>query len=261
MIINSTQPANYLIVHPERQEIVASGISVTARGRGKWRGRIWVDPMNSSNEDPFVWSDPWLYSFCKATSLKRKPRNRDSYMSTGSTIIFADKDKAKNGTLQIDTIFHVGNVHAWTDMHIPKSLCAKLGASYDDAHARHLKYGTSICPQHKGLYTYSAATVQAHGEIGSFIPIDSSDELVKLSLSELPNTLSDELTSKIKGRMVPIELSNNEISILLKITWNRTVHAVTQLDAVELGELRDEAICCRGCQSKARHRNKPQRCY
>src|SRR5437588_413514 len=90
---------------------------------------------------PFVWCEPWLYSYCKATGLRRRPRRNGAYVTIGSTIIFVDKETAKRKALLIDTVFCVGAVHEWKRGQPPRSLRLALASQYEQAYERHLRFG------------------------------------------------------------------------------------------------------------------------
>lgn len=68
---------DYVIFHPPRKGYQAEGESLAGSGFRPWKGVVWTDPWRQkaqSNEDPFVWDgDMWLYSYCHASQLRRKP--------------------------------------------------------------------------------------------------------------------------------------------------------------------------------------------
>ncbi len=68
--------ANYIIFHPDsqRQKMEVSA-TVLENGVQKenWHRFVWADRLGG-DDDPFIFSDPWLYSYCHATQLHRQPR-------------------------------------------------------------------------------------------------------------------------------------------------------------------------------------------
>ena len=70
--------ANYIIFHPdfERDNIFVSATSIEENKIiENWVGKIYVDKINNGNEDPFVFNNPWLFSYCHASQLRQKNTN------------------------------------------------------------------------------------------------------------------------------------------------------------------------------------------
>lgn len=226
--------AHYLLVHPRREECKATGTCITLGCSRNWDGSVWADPrVSDSNEDPFVWSAPWLYSYCKATGLRRRPRKSD-HMMKGSILIFADKDEAKRGSLVVDTVFMVDEVYKWERDEPPATLRAVLGSSYASVNRRHLRFGAGPTAQHRGEYTYSARAVDVFGGRGSFMPIDRFGQRVKIGFSELSTGLQGQIRSRLRSRLPPILLAESHLIELLDHLWRRTACAVSRVREVGL---------------------------
>lgn len=100
--------AHYIIFHPDKaRQAINAKATVIENGQVNttWEGKICVDSIDNGNEDPFVFSDPWLYSYCHATQLRRNPRKNGSYLQPMSKIFFVSGDCANNNLLTIDTLF------------------------------------------------------------------------------------------------------------------------------------------------------------
>jgi hypothetical protein len=234
-------PAHYLIVHPKRERCSASGRCLTRGGMSDWSGDVWADPRNGGNEDPFIWSNPWLYSYCKATGIRRHPRRHGRYVAAGSILIFADKDYAKRATLLIDTVFHIGALHIWGSRP-PSSLKKMLTAEdYRRAYDRHLRFGLPGASTHKGSYTYSSLTLEVFHGCGSFIPLGPTGDRISIRFSDLDNKLEDRLRRRLKHRLPPIMLSDQEVTNILNLTWIRTRTAVTRVHEMRRSPLSHSA--------------------
>ena len=231
LLLICAQPAHYLIVHPERESHCATGCAYTSRGRIRWEGVVWVDPVDGTNEDPFVWSLPRLYSYCKATGLKRKPSPKPHVMA-GSSIVFADKELAKQGRLSVDTVFSVGSVHAWSGAGPPTSLPHQLRVPSHPAYKRHLYFGVSGNSNHAGTYTYSSAPIKCFKGRGSFIPINRQGQRVTMPISLLGKELEHAVKKRLVHRLPPILLNQNQMDILLQKIWSLTAYAV--YDIIEM---------------------------
>jgi hypothetical protein len=93
--------AHYIVFHPEnkRQQIFVHAVALEKNGINQnWRGNIWVDCIGIGNEDPYIFNDTWLYSYCHASQL-RKNRHWPSYLQTGSKILFVSGQHADKGYL------------------------------------------------------------------------------------------------------------------------------------------------------------------
>ncbi|HYX24177.1 MAG TPA: hypothetical protein VFC23_08510 [Thermoanaerobaculia bacterium] len=154
--------------------------------------------------------------------------------------MFADKEQAKQGSLLIDTVFHVEAVHIWDGGHPPCSLPASMLARGHQAFKRHLRFGMPGQSNHTGSYTYSAAKLKRFGGSGSFIPIGESGEKISIPFSLLRRDLQVKLDTHLRyRRLPPILLTREEIGEILELTWERTSHAVTSIQEAG-GRTRDQ---------------------
>ena len=177
----------------------------------------------------------------------------------GSVLIFADKDEAKTGSLVVDTVFLVEGVHEWKRAQPPKTLCAALGLSYDSAERRHFRFGGGPAAQHRGVYTYSARAVDVFGGRGSFIPIDSFGQRVRIELSAMSPGLKDQINSRLRYRLPPILLAESHMIELLDHLWRRTACAVSRVREVGLTD--DMTTDARSvCATRAKSTQQKRRC-
>ena len=107
------EPLHYLIFHPDyaRQETSVHSQALINNQVTDWEGHVWVDSPGG-NEDPFVFSQTWLYSYCHATQLRRDPK-RAAYIKGGSYLFFCSGDAANQGVIQLDTVFVVDRAANW----------------------------------------------------------------------------------------------------------------------------------------------------
>ena len=78
--------AHYIIFHPEYnrlEAVVQATVLVKNQIIKNWTGNVWVDCFRNGegNEDPFVFNDPWLYSYCHASQLRRYSQ-KQSYLQS-----------------------------------------------------------------------------------------------------------------------------------------------------------------------------------
>ena len=103
-------PLSYVVQHPKRCEVRVSARVLKNRSavpREREMG-IFVDAIEG-NHDPCVLTDPWLYSYCHASQLRR------TQMGPGSMIFFYDHEREA-----FDTVFSVRDRHDW-DRVMPSS--------------------------------------------------------------------------------------------------------------------------------------------
>jgi hypothetical protein len=95
--------AHYVLFHPEKKRVQVQ-VKAMAFRQGdtipNWLGDVWVDKPNG-NEDPFVFVEPWVYTYCYATQLRREPR-QSSHIQPGSYLIFCSGDIADEHKLCVD---------------------------------------------------------------------------------------------------------------------------------------------------------------
>jgi hypothetical protein len=168
-------PIHYLIFHPDRarQRTEVQAKALINNQPVDWQGYVWVD-RPGGNEDPFMFSDQWLYSYCHATQLRRQSRSNAAYVKAGSHLFFCSGDAADNGLIQLDTIFVVGHIAEWPSSQegLPVEFESHYMNSDSELWQRHFRY--PFIGQHEGKYTY----VSRHWSDGeteySFLPVSKS---------------------------------------------------------------------------------------
>ena len=178
--------AHYIVFHPdrERQAIdVTATILTDGRALTDWQGTIHVDRVGKGNEDPFVFHNPWLYSYCHATQLRRK-KSDGTYVQPGSIIIFVSGQSAESAVLSVDTVFVVGGARPWPDepLRLPKKYREHFQNVDSPLWERHFKYPflgihTSV------THTYEADMWEDGKEVFSFLPLDAAGEKASLRWS------------------------------------------------------------------------------
>jgi hypothetical protein len=221
-MVDLSTVAHYIVFHPEskryRLSVHATAL-VDAHRVESWAGNVWVDKP-PGNEDPFVLGPSWVYSYCHATQLQRKPTPGGRYVSKGSCILFCSGDIAKRDELAVDTVFYVGEVHEWMPITEPPKRYARDVERRSDLWNFHLRFGSQ--PEgHSGTYTYEAALhPQADGRY-SRLPVDDDGKRVSIKLSELPTELSARIKGKIRGKY-PVILSGQDLREILGSVGART---------------------------------------
>lgn len=217
--------AHYIIFHPDKygKTEIRQKVNVTASALVKdklntdWSGSIYVDQIQVGNEDPFVLVEPWLYSFCHASQLRRN--NTENRIDSGSILIFASGDYANKAKLVVDTVFVVDKIHAWGKYDKENSI-PTLPESFKtiyktncDLWNRHFKYPFE--GQHARVtHSYSAKLWTKETSMFSFLPISNSEERVSFSLDSIDLVLSSKIIKHVNGK-IPVRLSNTEINMIL----------------------------------------------
>jgi len=211
--------AHYIIFHPEnqRQRYLATATAMINNiPHQNWIGDIYVDRINVGNEDPFVFNNPWIYSFCHATQLRKKSNASKSYIQQGSWLLFACYQDLNNGILKFDTIFLVDKIHPW--IHQPaltlpfkyQYLITNRGSSLWRRHFRFPFQG-----QHASVkYTFEAKIWQQNVSDYSFLPYTLNGDRVSLQISQLPPPISAKIYGNLYGKR-PVVFNTNEISQVL----------------------------------------------
>jgi hypothetical protein len=209
--------AHYIVFHPDRQrdEIAAQAIVlVNGKLTTNWTGKIWVDKIGKGNEDPFVFNDHWLYSYCHASQLRQNFRN-DSYLQVGSKIFFASGQQADKGILTVDTIFIVGDVQQWTKkpiLQLPTKYQIHFQNSKSPLWKRHFRFPFNGI--HDSVsHTYEAELWQENKNDFSFLPLNNNGERVSIPLENFPDNLLDKIADNIKGKY-PVLLSDSEMQTI-----------------------------------------------
>lgn len=206
---------NYLIFHPEiqREKVeVRATVQIGDSVQNGWVGEIWVDKIGNGNEDPFVFNNPWLYSYCHATQLRRRP-NRIGYVQDGSTLIFVSGDFANKMTLKVDTVFHVGECQEWKQN--PLDLPDKYESLRSDHNSplwqRHLRF------PFKGIhstvkYTYEAQLWQEGQNTReySYLPLIASGQRIEIPFTSIEEDLRRKIMYSVSGK-IPLIILDDEL--------------------------------------------------
>lgn len=215
------EPLSYLVFHPDkwRQRTPATGRAVGPQGPVSWRGLVWADRA-PSNCDPLVFWEPWVFSYCHATQMQRRPYG--PHLCRGSWLIFSSGDAIDAGKLRVDTVFLVADVRPWRS---PKS----PPANYDpELHrpdsilwADHLRAGMEGGHPGRFRYTYEAAPFADGNPHYSFLPLDRDGERPTVSLSELPAELTERIRAKVYGKR-PVPLNLSDVTTILDAVRKRS---------------------------------------
>lgn len=203
--------ANYIIFHPDyaRQQVSVLAESIVNNRLNKnWSGNIWVDAVGIGNEDPYVFHDGWLYSYCHASQLRRQPSN--NYLQPGSWLVFCSGDKANDGILCVDTVFQIGSAHEWIrkpNLAVPLAFKKyfKLNRALWKSHFAYPLQKNG--PHQSVTHTYEAIL----GASKSFLPLYKG-ERVCLDFDRFPNTLSKKISQNVRGKY-PVNLTDDEVSL------------------------------------------------
>lgn len=209
--------ANYIIFHPDSKRkslIVSATVMIENNLLEHWIGNIFVDKIGKGNEDPFVFHDPWLFSYCHASQLRRTPRT-GSYLKRGSRILFVSGQKANDGLLTIDTFFLVGNIQMWrrnpTDL--PIEYRSHFRNNSSDLWKRHFRF--PFHGIHSGVtHTYEAEIWHENKIRFSYLPLDKEGQKVSISFDDLDKKLSDKISKNVRGKY-PVLLDSDEMSSIL----------------------------------------------
>lgn len=214
---------NYLIFHPARAKLSVMARAVTVGGVQTYSNNVFVDPpftctpkYPGGNEDPYVFTEPWLYSFCHATQLRRLSKTQPN-VGTNSVLIFAE-DCKREGTLYVDTVFVVDQRLAWPMPGLTPPTLLTTSSIPVQEHP-HLRGGLNKVhgSGHTGRITYTARQFGAVFEVigsYSFLPITESFERVPVELESLPEHLSQKIRAHWMGRF-PVLLDSNDLALLM----------------------------------------------
>lgn len=210
--------AHYIIFHPDhaREQIPVQAIaSVHGQILKNWSGKIYVDKIGIGNEDPFVFNDPWLYSFCHATQLRRNFRHDNNYLQIGSKIFFVSGQQAEKALLTIDTVFLIGGVQPWDNkptLQLPIKYQNHFGDNMSILWKRHFRFPFHGC-HYTVSNTYEAELWQKNKTDYSFLPLDENNERISIPFDKFPEDLLRKITGKVKGKY-PVLLSESEINMI-----------------------------------------------
>jgi hypothetical protein len=207
----------------------------------QWEGDIWSDKP-PDNEDPFVFSEPWVYSYCHATELKRAIQRKGDYVEKGSYLIFCNGQAAEKGIIEIDTVMVVDLVARWicdpskNHLELPNEFKHLFSDDNSILWTRHLKFPFENPPQHrnldKGMYSYISKMWGEQDSDYSYLPLGSDGKRATFAINNLTNTLQDLINSKILGKR-PVQLNATQLEEvrgnLEKVTITKVVRRVCEL--------------------------------
>ena len=131
----------------------------------------------------------WIYSYCHATQLRRKPSLKFPYVTTGSYLFFCSGDAANRGLLEVDTVFLVDTVAEWPER---KGLPDLYGPHFENRQSdlwnRHFQFAF-LRGHHEGRYTYVAKNWALNSEDYSFLPLNKTGERVSIRFTKLSTDL------------------------------------------------------------------------
>jgi hypothetical protein len=205
--------AHYIILHQKRQRVNATVKSLRSNLIYEEDKDIFVDEIKNGkgNECPFVFSMPWIYSYCHAPNLKRAPSLANSYIQPGSYLIFVDY--TKKNYLLVDTVIYVNNVLVWPI----KASSPPVDYSYRNSSTwfRHIRHGIMPNAQHKGEYTYEAEMYKDNKRNFSFLPLNNGN-ITSICLNNLDHYLKEKIENNISlRRKPPVSLTNDQLMIIL----------------------------------------------
>ena len=187
--------ANYIISHPPRETIIAEATIMNKKNEiiQEWRGPIFVDNVDNRNEDPFVFSNPCIYSYCHASQLRRNKRH-DSFLQKGSIIVFVNGADADKNILTIDTVFIVEDVLQWRHFYKQRQGLAieyvSVRGTDCSLWGRHFRFPFPPFYAHKNVtHSYEAKLWDREETNYSFLPLNEDGTNISISFSELDTNL------------------------------------------------------------------------
>jgi hypothetical protein len=208
--------AHYIIFHPDHQRQLVSVQAIAIVNQlplMNWTGNIYVDKIGVGNEDPFIFNDPWIYSYCHASQLRRNFR-KDSFLQVGSKIIFVSGEHADKGILCVDTVFVVGGIQKWNKkpLQLPEKYQKYYQNNKSDLWRRHFRF--PFFGIHKTVsHTYEATLWTENKTDFSFLPLDNKANRVSIPFNNFNTDLLIKISGKVKGKY-PVLLTENEIRLV-----------------------------------------------
>lgn len=237
--------AHYIIFHPEkkRQQLqVKATVMFNKEIDKNWQGNIFVDRINGENEDPFVFNDPWLYSYCHASQLKTKSQT-DNNLQLGSKLFFASGQHADKKELLIDTVFVIENIQPWGNspkLQLPTKYRKYFQNNKSHLWMRHFRFPFNGC--HASVsHTFEAQLWGEEKNDFSFLPLNKIGERVSIPFDNLPEQLSTKIAGKIFGKY-PVLLLNKEMKIVFEQIEKATVTKVLQNITTNVSEVFSKKI-------------------
>ncbi|AWH86167.1 hypothetical protein HYN59_14085 [Flavobacterium album] len=212
--------AHYIIFHPEHARCCVE-VNATVKDNDtiipNWKGKIYVDAIGAGNEDPFVFNDPWIYSYCHASQLRRNFRN-DSFVQKGSNLVFVSGQDAEKGMLTVDTVFHINDAYRWqkNPLDLPNKFSQHYFNDKSDLWNRHLKFPITEKVHDSVSHTYEAKKYRPDNPEYSFLPLEKSGIRTSISFENIPREIRNKITTRIKGKY-PALLSQIEMDIIISM--------------------------------------------
>ena len=233
--------AHYLIFHPdsnrERAKVIADAI-INKKLRIGWEGDIWVDKRNIGNEDPFVFNEPWLYSYCHTSQLRRNEKRTDNFINSGSYLVFCSANSADNGIIQIDTVFVVGELTRWgrdPSLTLPAKFSYLLNDRRNPLWRRHFRFPflPGKFAQHKSVtHTYLSKSWKINCLDYSFLPLGESNERISFKVSNLSNQTASTINERKWGKY-PVLFTQEQLNeILEQINRITSIRVIRQIHEV-----------------------------
>lgn len=234
MSIAMPDPLDYVIFHPPRVGYQAEGEAEIDGDLQHWRGTVWTDPWwpnAQTNEDPYVWdAEMWLYSYCHASQLRRKPDYRRPTVCEGSRLFFCETVAGRDKWLRVDTVFVVDQRAKWEagGEQVPGRFEAHQANATSDIWRRHLQHGLRVPPEkgHTGRYTYVA---NAGGR--SYLPLGPDGLPTAVPVAKVPDLTSDVKAALPVGRSsYPCKLSPHQadtLEMLISVATRTRVRRLT----------------------------------
>lgn len=218
--------AHYILFHPDKQrEQVEVKATIIENNNiiSSWVGKIFVDKIYIGNEDPFVFTDPWIYSYCHASQLRRQIRD-GVYLQHDSVILFCSGNDAERGFLTCDTVFVIGGIESWTrpPLALPEKYQNHFQNKKSQLWQRHFRPPFET-KSHEGVtHSYEAKQWNdVNHENYSFLPLTDLRKRVSIKFSQMPDSISNKIKQNVKGK-VPLLLSEAEIRTILRLIKKQT---------------------------------------
>lgn len=233
--------ANYIIFHPDnaRQQVSVIAESVVGTKLNKrWSGDIWVDAVGMGNEDPYVFHDGWLYSYCHASQLRRVPSG--NYLQSGSWLIFCSGDFANKGVLCVDTVFEIAQAHEWTRR--PRLAVPSKFKGYVKSNRslwnRHFAFPLEPNGPHDSVtHTYEATL----GVNKSFLPLTKGVR-THVAFDMLPSAIASKISRKVKGKY-PVNLTDAEVEKVVDLVRKKCDTQVLRVISIRHSSQQGKSSC------------------
>ena len=196
---------SYIVMHPRRHSLDVSAQVLGSSSVEAQRSnvRIFADAI-AGNHDPCVLTDPWFYSYCHATQLRR------SQMGPGSIVFFFDYAAA-----EFDTVFVVSKKHRWDSVGEPRGTALPIHSDLELKEATrawelHFKWPSLGWHPHASI-TFEAAHWPARKY--SFLPLSGKSAVAKSKV--VSASISEKMSLRDRGKR-PVPLEPEEAELLYK---------------------------------------------